>query len=107
MLKTVEKMLAIPNRLQKVNGWSQGHNKVRWRPGQEASLASPFSHLRSFGSKCIVLNTCDIVRTLRRPQQWFGARGIVPLLVTPLVDPAAPNCDTLVDFAVTVYPIHV
>jgi len=34
---------------------NQGRNEVRWRPGQEASLAPPCSNLRSFGSKCIVL----------------------------------------------------
>jgi len=33
----------------------QGRNEVRWRPGQEASLAPPCSKLRSFGSKCTVL----------------------------------------------------
>jgi len=33
----------------------QGLNEVRWRLGQEASLAPPFSNLRSFGSKCTVL----------------------------------------------------
>jgi len=29
----------------------QRHNEVRWRPGQEASLAPPCSNLRFFGSK--------------------------------------------------------
>jgi len=33
----------------------QGRNEVRWRPGQEASLAPPCSNLRSFGSKSTVL----------------------------------------------------
>ena len=33
----------------------QGRNDVvRWRPGQEASLAPPCLNLRSFGSKCTV-----------------------------------------------------
>ena len=32
----------------------QGRNEVRWRPGQEESLAPPCSKLRSFGSKCSV-----------------------------------------------------
>ena len=32
---------------------SQGRNEVRWRPGQEASLALPCSNLRSSGSKYI------------------------------------------------------
>jgi len=35
--------------------YDQGRNEVRWCPGQEASLAPPYSHLRSFGSKCTVL----------------------------------------------------
>jgi len=34
---------------------AQGRNEVRWRPGQEASLAPPCSNLRSFGSKCTML----------------------------------------------------
>jgi len=33
----------------------QGRNGVRWRSGQEASLAPPCSNLRYFGSKCTVL----------------------------------------------------
>jgi len=33
----------------------QGRNEVRWRPGQEASLSTPCSNLRYFGSKCSVL----------------------------------------------------
>ena len=33
----------------------QGPNEVRWRPGQEASLAPPRSNLSYFGSKCSVL----------------------------------------------------
>ena len=33
----------------------QGHNEVRWRPGQAAILEPPFSNLSFFGSKCIVL----------------------------------------------------
>jgi len=32
--------------------FGQGRNEVRWRPGQETSLALPCSNLRSFGSKC-------------------------------------------------------
>jgi len=35
--------------------YHQGSNKVRWRPGQELSLAPLYSNLRSFGSKCTVL----------------------------------------------------
>ena len=33
----------------------QARNDVRWRLGQETSLASPCSNLRSFRSKCTVL----------------------------------------------------
>jgi len=36
----------------------QGRNDVRWRLGQETSLAPPCSNLRSFGSKCTVLKKC-------------------------------------------------
>ena len=35
--------------------WAQARNKIRWRPGQEASLAPPCSNLRSYRSKCSVL----------------------------------------------------
>jgi len=34
---------------------TQGRSEVRWRPGQEASLAFPCSNLRSFGSTFTVL----------------------------------------------------
>jgi len=56
----------------------QGRNDVRWRLGQETSLAPPCSNLRSFGSKCTILKICayDSVVTFC-PPQWFGARGIV------------------------------
>jgi len=33
----------------------QERNEFRWRPGQEATLSPPCSNLRSFGSKCTVL----------------------------------------------------
>ena len=47
--------------------------------GEETSLAAACSNLRSFGNKCTVLkkSTYDIVVAFR-PQQWFGALGIVP-----------------------------
>jgi len=35
--------------------WNHGRNEVRWRPGQEASLAPQCSKLSSFGSKFTVL----------------------------------------------------
>jgi len=76
---------------QKRGNCQQGHNEVRWRPGQEASLTPPCSNLRSFWSKCTAWKkTCNIVGTFRRPPQsfgticshsaplsWFGARRIV------------------------------
>jgi len=43
--------------------WSpdwQGLNEVRWRPGQEASLAPPVSNLRSSGCKCTVLKNVRV-----------------------------------------------
>jgi len=41
--------------------YSQGRNEVRWRPAKEASLASPRSNLRSFGSICSVLTTVLVI----------------------------------------------
>ena len=60
----------------------QGHNEVRWRPGQESqeiNLASPCSNLRYFESVCIEESICDTIRTFRRPQ-WFCFRGFAPHL---------------------------
>ena len=36
--------------------YAQGRKEIKWRPGQEASLAPPCSNLRSVGIKCTVLN---------------------------------------------------
>ena len=52
-----------------------GCNEVRWRPGEDASLALPFSNLRSSGSKCTVLKNVRVTllgyfgapRVIRRP----------------------------------------
>ena len=41
--------------------WAQRPNEVRWRPGQEASLAPPCSNLRLFGSICKVLKTVLVI----------------------------------------------
>jgi len=50
-----------------------GRNEARWRPGQEASLAPPYSNLRSFGSKRTVLKKVLLIML-----GLFGARGIMP-----------------------------
>jgi len=47
--------LHIHGQRRGVLNYCQGCNEVRWRPGQEVSLAPPFSNLRSFGSKCTAL----------------------------------------------------
>jgi len=39
----------------------QGRNEVRWRPGQEASLAPPWSNLRSFGGKFTALKEALVI----------------------------------------------
>ena len=47
----------------------QGRNEVKWRPGQDTSLAPLCSNLSSFGSKCAVEeSTWDIVETFLRPR---------------------------------------
>jgi len=81
-------------RLVKI-GWTQGRNEVRWRPGQEISLASLCSNLRSFRSnapywKKYLWHYWDFFSStgvISRPPQWFAARGFVhplPPVVTPL-----------------------
>jgi len=69
---------------------THGRNEARRRPGQEASLALPYSTLMSFGSKCTLLK--KVLVTLL---SLFGASiviwrpGIAPPypLVTPLTTP--------------------
>jgi len=52
---------------------TQGRNEVRWRPGQEASLAPPCSNLRTFGSKCTVLKKVLVTLfVLYGASQTFG-----------------------------------
>jgi len=51
---------------------NKGRTAVGWSPGQETSLATPCSNLRSFRSKCTVLK--EELATLLG---LFGARGIV------------------------------
>jgi len=64
----------------------QGRNDVKRHPGQEASLAPSCSNLSFLQArlpyccrKCL-WHCWDF----RRPTQWFVARGILPLFVTPL-----------------------
>jgi len=75
---------------------SQGRNEVRWRPGQEASLAPACSNLRSFGSECTVLKKVLVTLlwlycSLRSDSAPRAAirhpRNFSPLapLVTPLI----------------------
>jgi len=72
----------------------QGCNEVRWRPGQEASLA-PSCSKQVFRKQMhrIKRSTCDIIGAFRRPPHWFGVSlsdsvpaELCPLspLVTPL-----------------------
>ena len=66
----------------------QGRNEIRWRPGQEASVAPPCSNPRSSGSKCTVLKNVFVTllglygapHSDWAPPLRFGARGIVPPL---------------------------
>jgi len=62
-----------------------GRNGVRWRPGQEASLAPPCSNLRSFGSKYTVLK--EVFVTLLG---LFGAPAVIrrPVNCAPIYAPA-------------------
>jgi len=53
-----------------------GRTGVRWRPGQETSLTPPHSDVRSFGSKCAILE--KVLVTL------LGLFGAPP---SPLVTP--------------------
>jgi len=48
-----------------------GRNEVRWCPGQDASLAPPFSNLRSSGSKCTVLKNVRVTLL-----GFFGAPAV-------------------------------
>jgi len=81
--------LHIHGQRRGVLNYCQGRNEVRWRPGQDASLAPPYSNLRSFGSKCTILKNVRVTllgffgvhaiirrpRSISAPPQWFGARG--------------------------------
>jgi len=49
--------------------YTQGRSEARWRPGQEASLASPCSDLMSFGTQYSVLKKvlATLLGLFRRP----------------------------------------
>jgi len=51
---------------------TQGRNEVKWRRGQEASLASPCSNLRSFGSKFTVLKKVLVTLLGLFGYYWFS-----------------------------------
>ena len=58
--------------------WHQGRNEIRWRQGQEASLAPPYSTLRSFASKCTVFKKVLVTSSgLFAPPQWFSAPIVI------------------------------
>jgi len=61
----------------------QERNEVRWRPGQEASLAPLCSNLSFFGSKCTVLKKVLVTFLV-----LFGTLGIVPPLPSHRYAPA-------------------
>ena len=70
-------------------GWcTQGRNEVRWRPGQEASLASPMFEPEDFRKQIhsIEESSCDIVGTSRRLHSDSASGKLWPL-VTPLSGP--------------------
>jgi len=56
-----------------IDTYPRGVNKVRWHPGQEASLAPPCSKQvlwkQMYG---IEGSTCDILGAFRRSMQSFG-----------------------------------
>ena len=64
--------------LSTITTYEQGRSEVRWRPGQEASVAPPCVNLSSFGSKCTMLK--KVLVTLLG---LFGARGVVPPSLRP------------------------
>jgi len=76
--------------------WSpdwQGRNEVRWRPGQDASLAPPFSNLRSSGNQCTVLKNVRVTLLgFLAPSQSFGAPTVFQ---RPQSDLAPGNCAPL------------
>ena len=70
--------LHIHGQSRGVLNYCQGRNELRWRPGQEASLAPLCSNLRAFGSKCTVLKKVlmTLLGLFGAPQS-FGALIVV------------------------------
>ena len=102
MPRTTIFCLCMPQWFKKMQSTAtQGRNKVRWRPGQEASLPPPCSKLRSFGSKYSVLKKVPVTllelfgdsAAIRHPPQWFGAPIVIrrPGNCAPLVTPLKPS----------------
>ena len=73
---------------------TKGRNEVRWRPGQEATLAPPYLNLKSYGSKLTVLKEVFVTlldifgapAVIRRPHGDSAPGELLPLhpLVTTL-----------------------
>jgi len=61
------------------NSCTQGHNEVRWRPGQEASLAPPMFETEVCRKLmyCIEGSTCDIVGTFQRPHSHSASPAVL------------------------------
>jgi len=84
---------------------TQGRNEIRWRPGQEASLAPPCSNLRSFGSTFTVLKKVlvtllglfGVPAFIRRPPAVFQSpqSDSVPGELRPLALPRYVPDETL------------
>jgi len=60
--------------------------EVKWRPGQEASLAPPCLNLRSFGSKCAVLKKVPVtfLGLFGAPRSDSAPGQLCPLVTPPL-----------------------
>ena len=73
-----------------------GVTEVRWRPGQETSLAPPYSNLRPLGSKCTVLKKVlvhDVVGTFRCLPAIRRPGNCAPF--APSLHPLCENCHNL------------
>ena len=70
--------------------WYQGRNEVRWRLGQETSLAPPIFEPEFFRKEiyCNEESTFEIVGTFRPYQQTFGSSRSDPALPEWSSDPA-------------------